>query len=152
MIQFDSVATSAPPAAPSRQLERTNDCSNAVGACKPCCGCWKTDTFRNAPLQRKLTLLQICTFPIGKLWFLHVATVAAQARGMLCWRCPSPTANSCYFPDWKTDISENLALMQPVPVCKHVTFSARRRELVAMTGGGAPMVKISLFLLGKQRF
>ena len=55
----------APPGCtPSRQLERTNDCSNAVGACKPCCRCWKTGTFRNAPLQRKLTLLQICTFPI----------------------------------------------------------------------------------------
>ena len=137
---------------PNQQLERTNDCSNAMGACKPCCGCFKTDTFRKAPLQRKLTFLQIGTFPIGKLCLLHVATVAAQARGMLCWRCPSPTTNSCYFPDWKTDISENLALMQPVPVCKHVTFSARRRELVAMTGGGAPMVTISLFLLGKQRF
>ena len=40
---------------------------------------------------------------------------------------PSPTASNCYFPNWKTDISENLALMQPVPLCKHVTFPARRR-------------------------
>ena len=65
---------------------------------------------------------------------------------------PSPTSNSCYFPNWKTDISENLALMQPVPLCKHVSFPARRRELLAMTSAGAPMVKISLFILGKQHF
>ena len=63
---------------------------------------------------------------------------------------PSPTTNNCYVPNWKTDISENLDLMQPVPLCKHVTFPARRRELLAKTSAGAPMMKISLFLLGKQ--
>ena len=65
---------------------------------------------------------------------------------------PSPTANNCYFPNLQNDISDKLALMQPVPLCKHVTFPARRRELLAMTSAGAPMMKISLFILGKQHF
>ena len=44
----------APPAVPpSRQLESKDGGGNAQGACKPCCFRWKTDTFRNAPRQRK---------------------------------------------------------------------------------------------------
>ena len=42
--------------------------------------------------------------------------------------------------------------MQPVPQCKHITFPARRRELLAMTSAGAPMMKITLFIFGKQHF
>jgi len=65
---------------------------------------------------------------------------------------PSPTSNSYYFLNWKTTMSEKIALMQPVPLCKHATFQARRRELLAMTSAGAPMMKISLSQLRKQHF
>ena len=76
-----------PPAAPpSRQLESKDGGSNAKRACKPHCFCWKTNTFRNAPLQRKLPLLLIATFLIGKVMFLHVTPVAAQARDMSGWK------------------------------------------------------------------
>jgi hypothetical protein len=82
------------------------------------------------------------------MWQLSLPKLEACCAG----GDPSPAANSCYFPNWKTDISEKTAFMQPVPRCKHVTFSARRRELLAMTSGGAPMVEIIVFLLGKQHF
>ena len=69
-------------APPSRQLESKTGGSNATKAWQPCCCCWKTDTFRNAALQRKLPLLLIATFPTGKLHFLHVTPFAAQASAM----------------------------------------------------------------------
>ena len=81
-----STGAVSPAVPPSRQLESKDGGSNAKGACKPCCFCWKTGTFRNAPLQRKLQLLLIVTFPIGKVMFLHVAPDAPQARGMSGWR------------------------------------------------------------------
>ena len=96
-----------------------------------------------------------CKFALSKLGNYVFYTWQLSLPKLVAWWAggsPSPTTNGCYFPVWKTDISENLALMQPVPLCKHVTFPARRRELLAMTSAGAPMMKISLFILGKQQF
>jgi hypothetical protein len=63
-----------------------------------------------------------------------------------------PAANSCHFPNWEIDISENPALAQPVPLCKHGTFSAMGATLSTLLGVRAPMFKTTPFLLGKQHF
>ena len=88
----------------------------------------------------KLALSQLETY-VFYTWQLSLPKLVAWWAG----GGPSPTANNCYFPIWETDISKKIALMQSVPVCKHATFSARRRELLVMTSAGAPMMKISLF-------
>ena len=141
-----------PQPAPSRQLERTNDCSNAVGHANLAAAAGKLTL---SEMRRPNASSHYCKLALSQLgnyvfftWQLWLPKLAAWWAG----GGPSPTANSCYFPNWKADISENLALMQPVPLCKHVTFPARRRELLAMTSAGAPMMKISLFILGKQHF
>ena len=95
----------------------------------------------------KLALSQLGNY-FFYTWQLALPKVVAWWAG----GSPSPTANSCYFPNWKTNISEKIAVMQPVPLCKHVTFPPGRRELLAMTSAGTPMVEIHLFLLGKQNF
>ena len=101
------------------------------------------------------TSCHYCNFALSQLENYVVYTWQLSLPKLVAWwarRSPSPTTNNCYFPIWKTDISENLALMQPVPLCKHVTFPVRRRELLAMTSAGAPIMKISLFQSGKQHF
>ena len=72
----------SPAAPPSRQLESKTGGSNATEAVQACCHCWKTDTFRNAALERKLQLLLIVTFLTGKPYFLHVTPVAARSAAM----------------------------------------------------------------------
>ena len=137
---------------PSRQLERTNGCSNAVGHANLAAAAGKltlSEMRRSAASSHycKLALSQFENY-VFYTWQLSLPKLVAWWAG----GSPSPTANSCYFPNWETNISENLALMQPVPLCKHVTFPARRRELLAMTSAGAPMMEIHLFKLGKQHF
>ena len=106
-------------------------------------------------MRRSTASSHYCKLTLSKLENYVFYTWQLSLPKLVAWWAggsPSPAANSCYFPNWKTDISENLALMQPVPLCKHVTSPARRRELLAMTSAGAPMVKINLFKLGKPHF
>ena len=106
-------------------------------------------------MRRSNASSHYCKLGLSKLENYVFYTWQLSLPKLVAWWAggsPSPTANSCYFPDWKTDISENVALMQPVPLCKHVTFPGRKRELLAITSAGAPMVEISLFTLGKRYF
>ena len=71
---------------------------------------------------------QYCKFALSQLgnygfytWQLSLPKLVVCCAG----GSPSPTASNCYFPNWATDISENLALMQPVSLCKHATFPAK---------------------------
>ena len=66
----------------SRQLESKTGGSNATAAWQPCCHSWKTNTFRNAALERKLPVLLIVTFLNGKPYFLHVTPFAVRGAAM----------------------------------------------------------------------
>ena len=153
MIQFDSVTSSAPPAA----TPATNLNARTIAASQ-----WGHASFASA--AGKLTLSEMrrsnaschyCKLALSLLENYGFYTWQLSLPKLVAWWAggsPSPTANNVYFPSWETVISEKLALVQPVPLCKHVTFPARRRELLAMTSAGAPMVKITFSLLGKHNF
>ena len=137
---------------PSRQLERTNDCSNAVGHANLAAAAGKLTL---SEMRRSNASSHYCKFALSQLESYVLYTWQLSLPKLVAWWAggsPSPTANNCYFHNWKTDISENAALMQPVPLCKHVTFPERRRELLAMASAGAPMVQINFSKLGMQHF
>ena len=153
MLQFVLVAASAPPAAPpaanlnARTIAATQWGHTNLAAA--------AGTLTLSEMRRSNASCHYCKLALSQLENYGFYTWQLSLPKLVAWRAggsPSPTANNVYFPIWETDISEKLALVQPVPLCKHVTFPARRRELLAMTSAGAPMVEITFPLLGKHNF